>query len=76
MRFYMLLAVALLLNSVMSTDDVSIHQTDPTRLEKRDKSRCPEDYPKFCQSLKVDTCCRDGCKGRNQCKSKKYLIWE
>nr|AXL95608.1 conotoxin-like precursor unassigned superfamily 01 [Conus ermineus] len=77
MRFYMLLAVALLLTSVMSTDDVSIHQTGATRQEKKDDdSPCPPAHPHYCHSLKVLTCCKTECDLGNRCNSYDYRIWE
>nr|UMA83238.1 conotoxin precursor Cerm01 [Conus judaeus]UMA83556.1 conotoxin precursor Cerm01 [Conus judaeus]UMA83895.1 conotoxin precursor Cerm01 [Conus judaeus]DAZ86551.1 TPA_inf: conotoxin precursor Cerm01 [Conus judaeus]DAZ86901.1 TPA_inf: conotoxin precursor Cerm01 [Conus judaeus] len=79
MRFYMLLAVALLLNSVMSTGDVSIHEKDATRRKKRNDvspdNPCPSDVPYYCLSLKADTCCKTECDSGNRCNSPTYEIW-
>uniref|UniRef100_A0A0C9S5W2 Ctr_156_T conopeptide n=1 Tax=Conus tribblei TaxID=101761 RepID=A0A0C9S5W2_CONTD len=70
MRFYMLLAVALLLNSAMSADDVSIRQTDARRREERDDtSNCSPSHPYFCLYVTTDVCCSQPCDDGNRCNS-------
>nr|UMA82921.1 conotoxin precursor Cerm01 [Conus ebraeus] len=73
----MLLAVALLLNSVMSTDDVSIREKDATRREKRvNDNPCPPEVGNYCLSLNAHTCCKTECDSGNRCNSNVYKIWE